>query len=151
MSQEVSQGRDAGGVMPDDAAALERDIERCVRLFYAKAQEDELLGPVVKRIHDWEHHYSRIAGFWSRILLGTARYDGHPYGVHHHMPLEPEHFTRWVSLFEETARETLPAPQAKLAIERAQHMSACFQSGIFPFKDRDGQPSRLPYKEASGG
>ena len=150
MSHEGSPPQDAGGGMRHDAASLERDIDRCVRLFYAKAQEDELLSPVVRRIHDWEHHFSRIADFWSRVLLGTARYDGHPYGVHHHMPLEPEHFTRWVSLFEETARETLPAPQAQLAIERARHMSACFQAGIFPFKDREGRPSRLPY-QARGG
>ncbi len=148
MSQEASHSLDAAGSLALDAASLERDIGRCVRLFYAKAQDDELLGPVVKRIHDWEHHFGRIADFWSRALLGTGRYDGHPYGVHHHMPLEPEHFTRWVSLFEETARETLPAPQAQIAIERAQHMSTCFQAGIFPFKDRDGRPSRVPYRAA---
>ena len=148
MSHEGSPPQAVGGGMRHDAASLECDIDRCVRLFYAKAQKDELLGPVVTRIHDWERHFSRIADFWSRVLLGTARYDGHPYGVHHHMPLEPEHFTRWVSLFEETARETLPVPQAQLAIERARHMSNCFQAGIFPFKDRDGRPSRLPCQEA---
>jgi len=67
--------------------------------------------------------------------LGTARYSGHPYPAHMHLPVEPEHFLRWVALFEETARETLNADLAEKAIGRARHMSASFQAGIFPFKD----------------
>ncbi len=130
-----------------EEAALERDIDRCVRLFYAKAQNDTLLGPLFERsIHDWEHHFGRIRDFWSRVLLGTARYSGHPYPVHTGLPVEPEHFSRWVSLFEEAARETLPAPHALQAIEKARHMSTSFQAGIFPFTDSEGRPARLPYQ-----
>ena len=132
------------GVGRDDAA-IEHAIGVCVRSFYAKAVTDPLLAPVFEgRIADWEHHISRIIDFWSRVLLGTSRYSGHPFLIHLILSVEPEHFDRWLALFEETARETLDIPRAELAIARARHMSACFRAGLFPFTDRDGRPSRFP-------
>jgi hemoglobin len=126
-------------------AEMEAAIEDCVRSFYAKARNDSLLCPLFKSsIPDWDHHIKRIHDFWSRCLLGTERYSGYPYPVHVRLPLEPEHFLRWVALFEETARETLRSPLTEKAIERAQHMSICFQAGIFPFTDESGRPSGLP-------
>ena len=133
-------------------AETEAAIEACVRSFYAKAKADDVLGPLFKSsIADWERHIKRIQDFWSRCLLGTARYSGYPFPVHMQLPVEPEHFTRWVTLFEETARETLKSPLAEKAIERAQHMSSCFQAGIFPFTDEKGRPSRIPALPAKHG
>lgn len=127
-------------------AELEAAIEACVRNFYAKGRNDEVLGPVFNStVTDWERHFKRIQNFWSRMLLGTTRYSGHPYPAHVHLPVEPEHFVRWVALFEETARETLAPDLAEKAISRARHMSLSFQAGIFPFKDEHGRPSRLPH------
>ncbi len=127
-------------------AGIEAAIEACVRNFYAKGRNDDLLGPVFNSsVANWERHLRRIQDFWSRTLLGTARYSGHPYPAHTHLPVEPEHFARWMALFEETARETLDADLAEKAIGRARHMSASFQAGIFPFKDEHGRPSRLPH------
>lgn len=129
-----------------DNAEIEAAIDACVRNFYAKGRNDDLLGPLFNlHIADWERHLKRIQDFWSRTLLGTARYSGHPYPAHMHLPVEPEHFTRWLALFEETARQTLDATLAEKAIGRARHMSVSFQAGIFPFKDEDGRPSRLPH------
>ncbi|MFZ1109305.1 MAG: group III truncated hemoglobin [Rhodomicrobium sp.] len=128
-----------------DNAEIEAAIEACVRAFYAKGRNDDLLGPVFNAaVGDWESHIGRIQDFWSKLLLGTARYSGHPYPAHVPLPVEPEHFTRWIALFEETARETLDAELAQKTIGRARHMSVSFQAGIFPFKDRHGRPSRLP-------
>lgn len=128
-----------------ESAEIEAAIEACVRDFYAKGRNDDLLGPVFNStVEDWERHLKRIQDFWSRTLLGTARYSGHPYPAHVHLPVEPEHFLRWVALFEETARETLDPDLAEKAIGRARHMSASFQAGIFPFKDEHGRPNRLP-------
>ncbi len=126
-------------------AEIEAAIETCVRNFYARGRNDDLLGPVFNStVRDWERHLKRIHDFWSRTLLGTARYLGHPYPVHMHLTVEPEHFVRWFALFEETARETLDANLAEKAIARARHMSVSFQAGIFPFKDEHGRPSRFP-------
>lgn len=131
---------------PPDDAQTEAAISACVGKFYAKGRKDALLGPVFDgAVSDWESHLKRIQNFWSKMLLGTQRYSGHPYSVHVALPVEPAHFARWMALFEETAQETLDAPLAAKAIGRARHMSASFQAGIFPFKDEQGRPSRLPH------
>lgn len=127
-----------------EKASIETAIGACVRAFYAKGLADPLIGPVFSAISDLEHHLTIIENFWSKSLLRTERYEGHPFPVHMNLPIEPEHFSRWLELFVETARETLPATQAEQAIAKAAHMSQCFQGGLFPFTGADGQPSRLP-------
>ena len=133
--------------IPDEAqrAAIENAISDCVQRFYAKGLADPLLGPVfTSAIPDLPGHLDIIKNFWSRSLLGTERYQGHPYPVHTSLRIEPEHFQRWLDLFIESARETLPEPQADQAVAKASHMAQCFEAGIFPFTGADGKPSRLP-------
>lgn len=129
---------------PAEIAAAEQAIVNCVRQFYAKGMDDTLLGPVFKSIRGLEHHLERIQDFWSHSLLGTTRYSGPAFAPHMKLEVEPEHFTRWMELFEETAHETLSAPLAATAIEKARHMSVCFQTGMFIFTDEHGRPQRLP-------
>jgi len=125
--------------------ASEEAIGLCVRRFYERAQEDPLLAPVfAAHISDWERHLEKIQDFWSHALLGTARYSGFPFPPHMQLPVEPEHFSQWMALFEKTAQETLTPALAEKAVEKARHMSSCFQAGIFPFTDKEGRPSRLP-------
>jgi hemoglobin len=132
--------------VPDEAqrAAIELAISGCVQRFYAKGMADPLLGPVFTAIPDLAGHLEIIKNFWSRSLLGTERYQGHPYPIHTTLRIEPVHFQRWVELFIESAWETLPKPQAEHAVAQASHMAQCFQAGIFPFTDAEGRPSRLP-------
>ncbi len=126
-----------------DASANEEAIGLCVRRFYGRAQKDPLLAPIFEvSVPDWEHHIGKIHDFWSRALLGTERYEGFPFPPHMRLPVEPEHFGRWLALFEETARETLSPALAEKAVEKAKHMAACFLSGMFPFVDKNGRPSR---------
>jgi hemoglobin len=125
--------------------AAEAAIRACVKRFYEKGDADPLLGPIfAKSIAELEPHLEIVANFWSHALLGTTRYQGTPFGVHVNLPVEPEHFRRWLALFVETAEETMPSDLAAAAIARAEHMTQCFQSGLFPFKDADGRPSRTP-------
>ncbi len=106
---------------------------------------DPLLGPLfTSAIPDLPGHLNIIKNFWSRSLLGTERYQGHPYPVHTNLPIEPEHFQRWLALFIESAQETLPQPQAGQAIAKASHMAQCFEAGMFPFTGANGKPSRHP-------
>jgi hemoglobin len=126
-------------------AAIETAIGQCVRAFYAKGVKDPLLGSVfADSISDLDHHIEIVQNFWSKSLLGTERYEGQPFAAHVKLPIEPEHFQRWLELFVEAAQETLPATQAEQAIAKASHMAQCFQSGLFPFTGKDGKPSRLP-------
>ncbi|MFG1297606.1 group III truncated hemoglobin [Xanthobacter variabilis] len=110
----------------------EADLDRLVREFYAAAGQDPQLGPIFARaIPDWEEHYRIVQNFWSRALLGTGRYTGNPFSAHISLQLKPEHFTRWVALFTQTARRVLEPAAADRAIAKVEHMSTCFQAGLF--------------------
>ena len=41
----------------------------------------------------------------------------HPYGVHMHLPVEPEHFLRWMTLFEDHPVQVLLNQHGKLCRE----------------------------------
>ena len=46
------------------------DIAKLVATFYARAREDDVLGPVFNRaVHDWDEHIAQITDFWSSIML----------------------------------------------------------------------------------
>ena len=123
----------------------EAGITACVRSFYGEAQKDPVLGPVFAvKVHDWEVHYQVVSNFWSRFLLGTARYGGHPYPVHERLPIELEHFDRWLSLFAVATKEHLPPDLAEKALTKAHQMAQSFKAGMFPFTDVQGRPSRQP-------
>jgi hemoglobin len=135
---------DAATHSPDAGhAEIERAISACVEDFYAKGRKDPLLGPVFNAaVGDWDAHLRVVADFWSHALLKTERYTGFPFPAHTHLPIEPEHFPRWLELFEASANKTLPPSYAEAAIARARHMTRSFMCGIFPFTDKDGKPAR---------
>jgi truncated hemoglobin YjbI len=110
----------------------EDDLDRLVRRFYARAKEDDLIGPVFQRaVADWETHFRTIRDFWSKTLLGTSRYNGNPFSAHISLNLRPEFFDRWLDLFRATALQELPLPAADRAIAKVEHMSTCFRAGLF--------------------
>jgi hemoglobin len=128
-----------------DKEAAEAAIRACVTRFYEKGGADPTLGPIfAKTITELEPHLEIVSNFWSHALLGTTRYQGTPFGVHVKLPIEVEHFPLWLSLFTEAAKETMPEELASAAIARADHMTQCFQSGLFPFKDAEGKPTKVP-------
>lgn len=125
----------------------EEAIQRLVREFYGKARKDPALGPIFNTaVKDWDVHLRVIANFWSRVLLKTDRYHGHPFPQHMNLPIELEHFDRWLALFEETAYQTLSPEHAAQAVAKAQHMAQSFKVGIFPFMDANGRRSRDPQR-----
>ncbi len=131
----------------DDMQVTEADLERLVKEFYGAAGADPVLGPVfAAAIPDWDEHYRVVQNFWSRTLLGTQRYSGMPFAAHVSLNLKPEHFTRWVALFSATAQRVLPAVAAARAIAKVEHMSTCFQAGLFPPAGMDvGHPHAHPH------
>jgi hemoglobin len=121
-------------------------IKLCVEQFYGRARRDDLLGPIFNStVVDWNVHLRVIENFWSNALLGTKEYKGSPFVHHMNLPVEIAHFTRWLELFEDTAKQTLPQALADKALAKANHMAESFKAGIFPFLDKDGNPSRHPH------
>jgi len=116
-------------------------IERLVRTFYARVQEDPLIGPVfAARIHDWDAHIAKLCAFWSSVALMTGRYHGQPMQAHIELPVAAEHFDRWISIFEATANELCPPQAASHFIERARRIADSFELGIASRQGRIAQP-----------
>ena len=90
-------------------------IERLVRTFYSRARHDPLLGPIFDgTVQDWERHITRICAFWSSVALMSGRYHGQPMVVHLRVPVDTQHFNRWLVLFAATAGEVCPTAAAPL-------------------------------------
>ncbi|HKU99398.1 MAG TPA: group III truncated hemoglobin [Vineibacter sp.] len=106
-------------------------IDRLVRRFYDRVQQDALLGPIfAARIADWEPHLQRMCAFWSSVALMSGRYHGQPMQAHLPLPIDARHFDRWLTLFETTAREICPATAADHFIERARRIAESLELGI---------------------
>jgi hemoglobin len=106
-------------------------IERVVRGFYAKVRADAVLAPIFEaRIEDWEPHLERMCAFWSSVALMSGRYRGTPMARHLHMPVDADHFDRWLGLFEATTREVCPPEAAAHFLELARRIAASLELGI---------------------
>jgi hemoglobin len=109
----------------------EENIAKLVATFYGRARNDDLIGPIFNAaVKDWDHHIAQISDFWSSMLLKTGRYNGRPMRPHLVLPLRPEHFDRWLALFETTAREIFVADVAEAFIIRAHRIADSFEMGI---------------------
>jgi hemoglobin len=50
--------------------------------------------------------------------------------THLQLPLDPDHFERWLALFAETATEVLPPDHAANVIAKSQRIAQNFEAGI---------------------
>lgn len=102
-------------------------LQMLVGRFYGEAIRDPHLGPIFERnVLDWEAHCDRMVDFWSSVILLTGRYHGQVLQKHSSLPLAPVHFSRWLELFEETARKVAPSG-ADALISKAHKIAACLQ------------------------
>lgn len=109
------------------------DIQQMVDAFYAKIQQDELLGPVfAERIAPdaWGMHLQTMYRFWGTQLLGEKEYFGAPYAKHRTLPVGKEHFDRWLLLFNETVDGLFSGPRASTAKVKAASIGEVFLSKI---------------------
>ena len=109
----------------------EPTIRSVVENFYARARQDELLGPVFNEtVEDWDHHIAVITDFWSSVVLMTGRYSGHPMRKHLPLPIGKAHFQRWLALFGQTARELCRPEGAAYLMERAERIGQSLLYGV---------------------
>ena len=109
----------------------EEEISNLVDRFYAKVRRDDVIGPIFNAmIDDWPFHLAKLKDFWSTVMLRTGRYKGDPMMVHLPLPLDPEHFHRWLTLFAETANEVMPPEHANSIILVSHRIGQNFQAGI---------------------
>ena len=111
-----------------------------VHRFYRKARTDSVLGPIfAARISDWGSHLDRMVAFWSSVALMTGQYHGAPVPAHVALPVNWDHFERWLTLFRETAIETCSPEGAAHVIERAERIARSLHMAV-----EDAKPRAIP-------
>ncbi|HYE30835.1 MAG TPA: group III truncated hemoglobin [Methylomirabilota bacterium] len=120
----------------------EEDIQKLVHTFYDKVNADELLGPIFNDVAkvNWEEHLPHLCRFWSTLLFRTMTFEGRPFPKHAALPIQREHFVRWVGLFTGTVDELFAGPKAEEAKNYARSIADSFQLRLglleFPFSIR---------------
>ena len=112
------------------------DIDLLMRNFYSRAMADPVIGYLftdVARL-DLEHHLPVIGDFWESTLFGTGVYARHrrnPLLIHAALDaketLRPEHFARWLELFNDSVDEAFRGSRATFAKQRGAAVAARFQ------------------------
>jgi hemoglobin len=105
------------------------DIELLVNTFYDKVKKDNVIGIIFNTIigDDWSHHLPTMYRFWNTILLNQPGYTGNAVKKHtdvdKQMPLQKEHFERWLKLWTETIDSLFEGERAAEAKNRANLMA----------------------------
>jgi hemoglobin len=114
------------------------DIRTLVNAFYEKVRRDDLLGPAFSGApgFDWEHHLPSMYQFWETLLLGAGTYQGQPWPKHAMLPIDRNHFERWLNLFISTVHELFSGPTAQSAENYALGIAETFQRrlGLIPVR-----------------
>lgn len=111
--------KDIGGV---------EDIKVLVDDFYGRIKGDALLAPIFnfRLSTHWTPHLEKMYTFWNAALFGMKGYNGNPFLKHATMELDPEHFERWINLFNKTIETHFEGPLAEEAKIRAAVMASMF-------------------------
>ncbi len=105
------------------------DIEKLMLQFYGKVKIDTTIGFIFTDVANinWSHHVPMIVDFWGTILLDNPVYKKNAMEVHYALnkiiPLQKEHFDKWLLLFFETIDELSEGNTAKLAKARAKSIA----------------------------
>jgi hemoglobin len=118
------------------------DIKLLVNTFYSRVQKDELIGPIFneKIQNRWDEHLAKMYTFWQTVLLDDHTYFGRPFPPHANLPVEMEHFDRWLSIFNQTVDELFEGEKAEEAKWRGSQMAKMFLSKIEYFRELKQKP-----------
>lgn len=118
------------------------DVKQLVDTFYAKVREDELLSPIFNNVikEHWPEHLEKLYRFWQTVLLEEHTYFGSPFIPHVKLPVEKEHFDRWLQLFFSNIDDQFKGEKAEEAKWRAQKMAQMFQMKIEMYKNSNSTP-----------
>ena len=106
-------------------------IKMFVNEFYDGVQKDAVIGPVFNRvIADWGPHLEKMYAFWNAALFGIPGFKGNPFAKHAPLHLQPQHFSRWLELFNKTIDRNFEGPVATDTKNRAALMAVMFQNKI---------------------
>lgn len=119
------------------------DVRTVVDDFYGKVRQDKLLGPVFENAigDNWDHHLDKMYRFWQTVLLDDGKtYFGNPFMKHAPLPIDRDHFERWLALWEETLQQYFVGPLADAALLQAEKMAYVFQVKLHAIRTEGGRP-----------
>ena len=113
------------------------DVRRLVDSFYERVNRDDLLAPVFNEVAavNWAEHLPTIYRFWESLLFGAGSYQGAPFPKHAVLPVQKEHFARWLALFVQTVDAHFRGPKAEEAKGRAASIADTFAQRMGLLKD----------------
>lgn len=112
------------------------DIEFLINEFYKTVIDDQVIGYIFTDVVklDWERHIPIMYDFWETTLLGAMKYKGNPMTKHIQLnrkeSLQPEHFERWINLWETTTKANFSGEKANEAIQRAKSIAGLMMHKI---------------------
>jgi hemoglobin len=101
--------------------------------FYRRVRADALLGPVFgDAVADWPDHVSRLADFWSSVMLTSGRYKRQPMAAHVRQleRIMPPMFDRWLAIWADTTRRRLSIAGAAAMQDKAARISISLQAAL---------------------
>lgn len=122
----------------------EESLASLVALFYGRVRQDPELGPIFNdAIADWPHHLSKLTDFWHSVMLTSGRFKGNPMMKHliHKARIRPEHFDRWLALWDEATAEMMAPEHAEAMQLRARRIGESLKLALYFRPDLDA-PAR---------
>ncbi|MBS1558888.1 MAG: group III truncated hemoglobin [Bacteroidetes bacterium] len=118
------------------------DIKLLVDTFYDKVRKDDLLAAIFNRVIQdrWPQHLAKMYTFWQTVLLEEYTYEGSPFLPHAKLPVEAQHFDRWLLLFNATVDEFFIGEKATRAKWQGQRMAEMFLYKIQYHRERNSIP-----------
>ncbi|MBS1491361.1 MAG: group III truncated hemoglobin [Bacteroidetes bacterium] len=118
------------------------DIKLLVNTFYDKVRKDDLLATIFNNVIQdrWPQHLAKMYTFWQTVLLEEYTYEGSPFLPHAKLPVEAQHFDRWLLLFNATVDEFFIGEKAARAKWQGQRMAEMFLYKIQYHRERNSIP-----------
>lgn len=110
----------------------EEDVVIMVNSFYKKVNNDKLLSYVFNDFSkvEWDTHLPIMHRFWNTLIFGNQSYKGNPFAKHIKLPINKNHFDRWIQLFEQNIDELFVGDVANHTKQRAKSIAYIFQSKL---------------------
>ncbi len=109
------------------------DIREMVHTFYGMIRADTLLSPIFSsRIPDegWDAHLETMCDFWNSVICFERNYKGNPFSKHIVLPVNENHFERWIELFHDAMNQNFQGEKADEIKKRAENMTRIFSTKI---------------------
>ncbi|MEO6001943.1 MAG: group III truncated hemoglobin [Opitutus sp.] len=106
----------------------ESDVRLLVDKFYESVRQDDLLNPIFSDFAhvDWAQHLPRMYAFWNNLILAQPGYSGSPFPPHTVLPVQREHFVRWLELFRGNVDRHFSGIRAQRAKDAAASIAHTF-------------------------